>query len=207
MKERGILFRPEMMVALLAGKKTQTRRIIKPQPQIVENPVFVENDYGLPVWEWKKSCEMNHYALIHYCPYGQKGDVLWTRETIGFPKDGGEVIYRADGGFAELPDFAKAVLKKGKWTPAIHQKRIHSRAILLIKNIRVERLQDITEADALAEGFVSTAIEDQDGKDYCGSYARENFQSYIDQINGEGTWKANPWFWVIDFELMKGNQS
>lgn len=177
-KERGILFKPEMMVALLSGKKTQTRRLVSGTAlewlgDIGFDPAFV--------------CDKDN----HLCPYGYKGDILWTRESIGYPLDGGAVIYRADGGFATLPDFAKKVLKKGRWTPSIHQPKIYSRAKLLINDIRIERLQDITDENARAEGFEGVT----------------EFANYIDEINGLETWDNNLWVWVIDFELMKGIES
>ncbi len=182
MKETGILFRPEMIRAYFEGRKTQTRRVIKGEPTEVVTIVGRDNK---PNGEYVL-CFDGFNSVIQKrirCPYGNKGDVIWSRETIGYPRDGGPVIYRADGGWAESPDFAKNLLEDGKWTPAIHQPRCHSRASMVLSNVRAERLQDITEADAIAEGF----------------YFIYEFARYIDEINGKGTWECNPWVWVLEF--------
>lgn len=141
MKERPILFSGEMVRAILEGRKTQTRRVIKPQPDSARNSVFVKSGF-----ETKHGYEIK-------CPYGQPGDRLWVRETWGLwdtdPKDGPErakIFYRAT-------DENRRDLRYQRWRPSIHMPRWASRINLEITNIRIERVQDITEEDAKAEGL------------------------------------------------------
>lgn len=206
MKESGILFRPEMINAYFAGLKTQTRRLVKGVPKGWKFDGFNTEDAALfypPDISEKSMKELDKRDPRFKCPYGKAGDLIWSRETIGYPLDGGPVIYRADGGWAEAPDFAKKLLKKGKWTPAIHQPRAHSRASMILSSVSVERLQDISEADALAEGFAPIGIEtgqitSASGPVEIGS-SIASFAEYIDEINGKGTWDSNPWVWVLKF--------
>ena len=181
MKERPILFSAPMVRALLAGTKTQTRRIIKPQ-----HLAFFNQDAAAMLSDW------NERPL----PYGQPGDRLWVRETFGHFecnqhfKPGCNVYYRADGNCLELEP----------WRPSIHMPRWASRITLEITSVRVERLQDISEADAQAEGapFELGELE----RLILGAKAkyRSGFCRLWQSINGPGSWDANPWVWVVEFQ-------
>ncbi len=179
MKERPILFKGEMIRAILEGRKTQTRRVVKPQPDSVRKSVFVESGY-----------ETIHGYEIK-CPYGQVGDRLWVRET--FNSDWCDhVIYKADGGSAIDAGYKT----EPKWKPSIHMKRQYSRINLEITDIRIERLQDITEKDSQDEGVSLLNLGD------LGIETNKSaFRSLWDNINasmGYG-WSKNPWVWVVEF--------
>lgn len=195
MKERPILFNSEMVRAILDGRKTMTRRAVKPQP---------EQDTDCP-YHIGTGIE----RVARTCPYGKPGDRLWVRETWR-GKDWGysrpkEIIYRASNDFygnhretTTHPDV--------KWTPSIYMPRWASRITLEITNVRVERLQKINNADALAEGTPGAWVENSE---YPGGYEEnENkvhvffFRQLWDSINAKRgySWDANPWVWVIEFE-------
>ena len=208
MKERPILFSAPMVRAILDGRKTQTRRVVKPQP--ANGCIYQMNGARDKAVHWDgKGCFVpptpkseNHLLP---CPYGQHGDKLWVRETWqGFcrtsyeydewesmqsPKDRYEgnytPVYRADG--KNFPE---------KWFPAIHMPRKYCRIELVIKSVRVERLNSISDADALAEGV------DQTNTSLKG-YATERFKRFWESINNPGSWAQNPWVWVIEFERVK----
>lgn len=177
-----------MVRAILDGRKTQTRRVVKKipcacgvwdpteTPAIDERGHYMEGHSG--VW-WCECCLSDPIK----CPYGKPGDRLWVRETWGRLDINGTVEYRAD----ENP---KSV---GVWRPSIHMPRWASRITLEITGIRVERLQDISEDDARAEGV--TAIPLPGGK-RC--YVAE-FSNLWESINGDGSWNLNPWVWVVEF--------
>ena len=213
MKERPILFSAPMVRAILAGTKTQTRRILKPQPEAGANFFSVDvalnmagEPSGLAAW----FLDSNEGGLPPvFCPYGQPGDRLWVRETWLHIDDDGDkfdgmgtqTYYRASSMNPERDD---AYMKERglRWRPPIHMPRWASRITLEIVGVRVERLQDISEADAMAEGV---ALHD-DGKftdytsptGYAGN-AVSSYRSLWSSINGPGSWEANPWVWCIEF--------
>lgn len=189
MTERPILFSGAMVEAILAGRKTQTRRV-----------VTLKNEHGLPL----------HYSRIvdHSCPYGKKGDRLWVRETFRCVSVGeygiASVEYRADGKIVEIENTREAAdlwfdaYRDGeKWRPSIFMPRWASRIVLEIVNIRVERVQDISRADAIAEGMTepqrpySTAL-----------WQEEQYQELWNKINGPRGygWDVNPWVWVLEYK-------
>lgn len=185
--ERPILFSAPMIRALLAGTKTQTRRVVKPQP----------DEDGLArlagQWIWHDTSERTFR-----CPYGQPGERLWVRENFsgsiayerhGYPLKewGNKIWYWADGN-----------PQRGDWTkprPSIHMPRHLSRITLELTEVRVERLQDISEADALAEG-VANSLHLPGGR-----FANENYAHLWDAINGPGSWDANPFVWCVAFKM------
>jgi hypothetical protein len=202
MKERPILFNGVMVRAILDGNKTQTRRVVKPQPHFFgsmtnPNQPFKTLDFGL------------HCPIL--CPYGQPGDRLWVRETwleADAPRqpDGhGKAIYAADYADAERP--------KTRWTPSIHMPRWASRITLEVTGVRVERLQDISEADAKAEGSYlgrcacmsrhadKTPMDMMFNQTGCHIHGTE-FKALWKDINGADSWNANPWVWVIEFRRL-----
>lgn len=204
-KEKPILFSGEMVRAILEGRKTQTRRPLKPQPIPHETGGW---RYGK---KYRYACAggatpSDDLLLLHECPYGLPGDLLWVRETWAhierphtiensFFEDREEYIFAADNAnfFAD---------KIGKWRPSIHMPRAASRLTLEITNIRIERLLSITESDAIAEGVETwpdgnyKAYGKHAGKH---STARGSYFDLWNSINPENLVKQNPWVWVIEF--------
>ena len=205
MNSRPILFSAPMVRALLDGRKTQTRRVFKPERMtwdakgrytthamrggevvMTGSGPFLPNDW------------------LHYCPYGQPSDRLWVRETWSdnsathVPGINQRVYYRAD-----YPEGSyKSVLH---WHPSIHMPRWASRITLEITGVRVERLQDISEADAIAEGV---SYDPGEGGTYwvpglgCSSdTATGSYRLLWESINGPGSWGANPWVWLVEFNV------
>jgi hypothetical protein len=195
-----------MVLAILEGRKTQTRRSLNPQPDIVDvEPKFRKHTWAL----WSDSIPKYRNGLIVECPYGQPGDRLWVRETFQHffkGKEKGACIYLADAGTHRLNACSVEHAKKlwPRWTPSIFMPRWASRITLEIVNVRVERLQDISEEDAKSEGveFLSGLWRDYQLKtlDHFES-ARESYQSLWNSINGKKhPWKENPWVWVLTFK-------
>lgn len=186
-KERPILFSGPMVRALLDGGKTQTRRVVKARPDRNMGSRCVLQPHELAV-------EINR-GDYQNCPYGQPGDLLWVRETFTkiIGKSGGWIAteYRASLG--------DTLGIKKRWTPAIHMPRAASRITLEITGVRVERLQDISDDDAMAEGVdrTNTSIP---------GYAKERYRRLWESINGPGSWAANPWMWVIEFRRIEGGK-
>ena len=188
MKERPILFSAPMVRALLAGTKTQTRRELAPD-------LFVSGG-GAVVRMVSVGPATTGIQEVR-CPYGQPGDRLWVREAwriLGdspddtldmFDRD--DVQYRADDDQSYID----------KYRPSIHMPRRFSRITLEVTGVRVERLQDISIADAMAEGVVETNANLR-GLEPCMEW-RYAYEDLWRQINGPGSWDANPWVWVIEF--------
>mgnify|MGYP001451522500 CR=1 FL=1 len=192
MKETPILFSSEMVRAILDGRKTQTRRIINPQPKtIIKDP---RNRLPEAFWvdgeKWIK------------CRYGQPGDRLWVRERFfcndyRYPKGPinelkDALYYYADG----IPCF-EGEESLIRWKPSIYMPRWASRITLEIDEIRVERVQDITEDDAMAEGCEKLLMETRS--------ALNNFMNlwnFINSKRGYG-WDTNPWVWVVKFHRLE----
>lgn len=180
-----------MARAILAGRKTQTRRIVKLAD-------FGRSDTPGYLWTYRDRAGRMHDirltdALVaKCCPYGQPGDRLWVRETWadGHSYDGKRhFAYRADG--VELHP-------SRKWKPSIHMPRAASRITLEITGVRVERLQEISADDARAEGCPDKPVPgaEQASVD---AFAREWYADLWESINGPGSWYANPWVWVVEF--------
>jgi hypothetical protein len=225
-KERPMLFSAPMVRAILDGSKTQTRRIMKPQPEPCEHR-------GGHSWP-----SNNHQSMLHIedemqkwtglagdaCPYGDIGERIWVRETFckvdysgyGDPAEVW-VDYRATpkykashpAGWDNDPHNEDAL----KWKPSIHMPRWASRINLEITAVRVERLNDISEADACAEGIECEPCDQTVCfKNYMAEYwipawgdtidtaAILSFESLWESINGAGSWQENPWVWVIEFK-------
>lgn len=209
MKEIGLLFKPEMILAVERrnNPKTQTRRLVS-RPKWAASDCDIElGTNGRPYIVHTKT---NRLTEIR-CPYGSAHDHLWTRETwqhSNFPHGPYDarcdVFYRADylddvhGPDGELSPEGRYRF----WKPAIHQPRSASRRTLRNLGVRVERLQEISDADALAEGIYQ--LPDGGFKVARGwqeyDTAVDAYAAYIDHINGAGTWATNPWVWAIKFE-------
>ena len=183
-KERPILFSSDMVRAILEGRKFQTRRIVK--PDIAD---CIESNYPDPMNEIFVETDKGDIPLKYCCPYGEVGDVLWARETFAAPEDW-LIVYRADynDGECNLVDC---------WKPSIFMPRKYSRINLKIVDVRVERLQEITDLDSLAEGIEI----DEESKTYGAGWDRpsEAYKDLWDSINGNGAWNLNPFVWVIEF--------
>ena len=204
-KERPMLFSAPMVRALLDGSKTQTRRIVKPQP---DYPIIIATDPHTNRYQIGEREPVTEAALLRKCPYGQPGDRIWGRETFSDVYGAGgdedrrkkEVMYRANG---ETDPYVIG----GYWTPSIHMPRWASRILLETVSVRVERLKDCSEADALAEGVAIDRsgchfIDGANGRHVSpvGASAVEAFASLWESISGAGSWDANPWVWVIEFK-------
>lgn len=231
MRERPIIFSGPMVRAILEGRKTQTRRKLKADMADLLSPnasnIRVTN--GRVVCDWRGGV----YSLAVTCPYGAPGDRLWVRETwnLCLPElvVPGEFVKKGEGGYShqvvvygagqthdthpEHPEWGKM-----RWRPSIHMPRWASRITLEITGVRVERLQKISEEDAMAEG-----IERVGGPTSCNpwrnyqlgtpgemsmhcSFAARSFQtlwSTIHAADGPDGWAANPWCWVIEFKKLE----
>ncbi len=204
MNEKPILFNSEMVNAILSGRKTQTRRIMGNQPagQDLETVHVRHNDDFN--FQWYGNLGESSYFP---CPLGKPGDQLWVRETFaaGLCTES-TLAYRATHKTEDLEEGWGETIK---WTPSIHMPRWASRINLLITGVRVERLNDISEQDAISEGLECYV---DDGVPYYGPFNNGDcrpdvvFRGLWDSIYGqkEGeNWQANPWVWVINFERME----
>lgn len=205
MKERPIIFSAPMVRAILSGAKTQTRRVMK-----VRCHSICEGDDG-KLWPWSEDAELAE-DFWHPCPFGQPGDRLWVRETWKHIEGG--AIYDASGGTIDAFDpetiyRADRPNRYGPWMSPIHMPRWASRITLEITDVRVERLQDISEADAVAEGCKPIRPElVQDGLIVRpGRSAVEEFRLVWEQIHGGGSWEKNPWVWVIEFKKLEQQEA
>ena len=202
MAERGIIFSGDMVRAILDGRKSQTRRVMKPQSQDAPDGGYIDAYDGGPQWNWWTPggvlCNNRH---IWTCPYGVPGDRLYVREAFALtPK--GTPFYRAD-----LATCETGVLHvMGGWKPSIHMPKAHARIWLEIADVRVERVLDISNGDILAEGTPELPIEETDDpwENFYRAFSM-SFEQLWDSINGQRGygWDANPWVWVLDFKRIE----
>ena len=188
MKERPILFSAPMVRALLAGTKTQTRRIVK-----ARDLEWMDVHQGL-----------REPDNAERCPHGQPGgDRLYVRETWAAPHAYDHLPPRLIPKDARVHYAATEDRGGLLWRPSIHMPRWASRIILEVTSVRVELLQDISEADALADGISDTGalILDSAGNEQGGPIAE--YAVLWDQINGDGSWESNPWVWVVEFKAIE----
>lgn len=196
---RGIIFTGENVLKILRGEKTQTRRIIKPQPELD----------GKFYWCWGDAMsgfkEVGQFAkhLAMSCPYGKPGDMLWVREafiyepatycyeaSVSIPAVPASVVYRAD---AQDP-------RGGQWKSPLFMRKEYSRLTLEITDVRVQRLNEISEEDAGEEGFkgwyqpMHPDLGSTDGRTPV-----EEFAQKWNVINGAGSWESKPWVWALTF--------
>lgn len=204
MKERPVIFNGEMVRAIIDGRKTQTRRVIKNQRmgdcwsvKPAEVPLYERHSH-----DWWLPTGTKPYSALPVCPFGQGGDQLWVRETFmdltgtGIEATTGKFegfTYRADTPAGSYGDEVRKEYGL-KWTPSLHMPRKACRILLEITAVRVERLNDISESDARAEGVMPKpgAAERLVG----GKLA---FAELWASIYGHENWRANPWVWVIEF--------
>jgi hypothetical protein len=183
MRERPIIFSALMVRAILEGRKTVTRRVLK------------FNAAGRAAY-FGKQWHRDDPDITKGCPYGQSGDRLWVRETF-LQLAAGPFVYRADS------DSMMAL--SGPWHPSIHMPRQASRITLEVTGVRVERLDAISAVDAEAEGLRRFPFEDsfawalRDGDTSGYATPTGAFRNLWESINGAGSWNANPWVWVVEF--------
>lgn len=219
MKERPILFSAPMVRALLAGTKTQTRRVVKPQPtagmwedafkrlgthDATPTVTMTGPHGGIGVTRKGDQFKATAYVIPNIrCPYGQPSDRLWVRETWRahkafdlaapneLPKING-IHYEAD----EKPRF----WDYGKIRPSIHMPRWASRITLEITGVRVERLNEISEEDAKAEGCEPSKRVELNDRSPCYTAPYRDLWQTINGIDNPAAWERNPWVWVIEFK-------
>lgn len=206
-----MIFNGEMVRAILDGRKTQTRRIMKVQPSDGFHPTH--NGYDLDLnahWYTPGVVDKNGHLQPakkdvfgvadenegYTCPFGAVGDRIWVRETFSPVPDHEEpagcsaILYAVDGNGPY-----------GKWVPSIHMPRWASRLTLEITCVRVERLRDLSEDDAKSEGITPPSGGVLPGWEY-----RINFRDLWMSIYGADNWEANPWVWVIEFKVVPNVQ-
>lgn len=233
MKEYPIIFSPEMVKAILEGRKSVTRRVIKPQPDengvgyMKHAPLLWDSIFREPWSPWKWDTEEGE-RIYKNCHYGEPGDVLWVREN--WTQNGLNYYrYQADwldtkpgesNGTFTNPSVPEKF--RGKWKPSIHMPRVAARILLRVTDVRVERLQDICANDAIAEGIETYTHANGDivyncyqcddkghigGQNMCDDGGFKNhllsFASLWTNINGYESWNSNPWVWVVAFEVIK----
>jgi hypothetical protein len=239
---KPILFSTPMVRALLDGRKTQTRRIVKPQPinrqRVIEGLAHVT--HGMDPKDdgavWYVADGINPGTEIR-CPYGSPGDLFWVRESVyiwgrwvangktktGKPERRFEALGRHVKYEGDDPPLATVATHdaRGSWNkrPSIHMPRSACRLVLRVTEVRVQRLQEISEADAIAEGaddidgeridseryIKASFLEMTAGKNHGCAFAqrrRAAFWHLWDQINGKGSWASNPWVWTVTFEVV-----
>lgn len=218
MPDRPIIFSAPMVRALLEGRKTQTRRELKPLPEVeradyVMWPVY---DHVRGRFQRCGSSPLPDRAAL-YAP----GDRLWVREghVFGYELDDNQrpigerkVWYRAtDSRLTWYDDDAEATLDNPPWRSPIHMPRWASRLTLIVTQVRVQRLQQISEEDARAEGIEGSPINDLHWKDYqrldqwIVADPRRSFASLWNSLHGPAAWDANPWVAAITFTVEKRN--
>lgn len=212
MKHTPILFSTPMVEAILEGRKTMTRRTLKKQPNengvsFMKNPPLDWEQVYKEQWKpWKIETEEGESISLN-CPYGQIGDVLWVRETWqpNSTPTGWPFHYKAKNDTFNQPE-------NEKWKPSIFMPKAACRIFLEITDVRVERLQDITEHDAVAEGVEKVGnIFLWTYKNYLLKSSRydrqysalESFQTLWQSINGKDSWEANPFVWVVEFKRIE----
>lgn len=210
MKERPILFSGPMVRAILEGRKTQTRREVKfnHKPWLEPLPHIEYARDGNPIWlsaePSKEIRDSDYFDKGYPCPYGKPGDRLWVRETWG-ESSLGKAIYRASTEEVERIAAEERWVSSPRWRPSIHMPRWASRITLELTDVRVERLQEISDRDAEAEGVggmrdmrFAAALGNITSPAY-----RLNFIDLWESINGKGSWNLNPWVWVLEFRRLE----
>jgi hypothetical protein len=191
MKLRPILFSTAMVQAILEGRKTQTRRVVKPQPRNGTEERFY-----------------NEEQPTYLCPYGQPGDILWVLESWT------PIVNAGQDGF-NLYGYKTDALVGVKWKPSIYMPFAAARIFLRIKAVRVERLQDITEEDAIYEGIGRFTKDNTiykygiDGLPWVIMERKPSlaFARLWQSINGPESWAANPWVWVLEFQRVSREEA
>lgn len=224
MADIPILFSAPMVRALLAGRKTQTRRILKPQPQtfkVVEDGVEQECEVAIAhlAGDRRPRLRVGCAITVQEIPYA-KGDRLWVRETHALVP---ATAYRHSHGVQHTVNpadtYEAAIYREGfdrssggiRWRPSIFLHRWASRLTLIVTDVRLQRLQDITEADAVAEGieWVTRTSSGEFYRNYqnpgCPMMPYGSFRSLWEHLNGTEAWAANPWVAAVTFTVHYAN--
>ena len=221
-KERPIVFSGEMVKAILAGRKTMSRRIIKEQPM---QPCYQSGDWYADLYKggykdnsnwflWGKRGTKIEHKLGHgfgKCPYGKKGDRLYVKEAYrlehAFDDDKpsevyySPVLYLADNSVGNMtPTDGTNGFVYGRYRHARFMPKKFARIWLEITNVRVERLHEITTQDITDEGVMSNKGYRTRGKRW-DAFQRIAFQAVWGSIHGQNAWEINPWVWVVEFKL------
>ena len=239
---KGIKFNDDMVRAILEGRKTQTRRPLKPQPEINGDRINFSFRKGASHLNLPFPCS-DYSLVIRECPFGKVGDLLWARETFCLehqveedqppPFDDSRPIrwefagmesdpegadmwvqphYRATDPTPELSYEDSGGEPTVRWKPSIHMPRWASRITLEITDIRIERVQEITEHEAIKEGVLDhrfngyESISEEEIRDLLNGSPKYAFRCLWDSLyvkKGLG-WYANPWVWVIGFRRVEG---
>lgn len=227
MAVKPILFSAPMVRALLAGTKSQTRRILKPQPVADGDGIWRWEAFGAGVFGARDG-ELAEFAA-DLTPYAV-GDVLWVRETwahyqtvnhvrrthggafsevsdglAGYRADGHDTIedFRSHIRLMSGSDLEEVVINGDRWRHARFMPRWASRLTLVVTDVRVQRLQDISEEDAIAEGVGAVSVAEVPRPSAWS--ARHDFSRIWSRINGDGSWEANPWIAAYTFETYQMN--
>ncbi len=215
---KGILFKPDMIKAIVEGRKTQTRRVIKPQPYVEEttpSSLQTMGDWNLLIQiEKNLQCE-EYFAWSTFCRENaryQVGEVVYIKEA--FWEDSGDIYFKMD--FPNFPNDmpTNMFFEKGKWKSPLFLPEIFARDFLQIVDVRAERLQEITEIDAIAEGIqVMQGTHQSFARNTFGRLeltgapepytARYHYEALWDSINKEYPWASNCWVWRYEFERIK----
>ncbi len=221
MKERGVIFNGEMVRAILHGRKTQTRRIVKGTDGAVKfcKEWDINGEEIFVVLGEKDHTGMNPVLGALSCPFGAVGDRIWVREAFrvhSLATDVATLAYKAserNSWTEQTHRVPVAVCNKPatpeKWTPSLHMPRWASRILLEITDVRVERLNAISEEDARAEGIIDGGCLNCGEPEPCGCAnpepdATDAFAYLWQSIYGQESWNADPWVWVISFERVEG---
>lgn len=207
-----------MVRARRAGIKTMTRRAVRDLHPDCVSAREIRDVYG--AIDWKFYDQFDRLTQATRCPYGQPGDLLWVKETffawgrwetrfnakksrdewhfVDMTLECGHAyMYAADD---QQPDKLGGVTPQWWMRPAIFMPRVASRGLDEIVSVRAERLQDLSEADAIAEGCEPNYLP---GRAYLDEPYKSGYVSLWQGINGHGSWKANPWVWVVTFRVLK----
>ncbi|WP_159196294.1 hypothetical protein [Klebsiella pneumoniae] len=221
MKERGVIFNGEMVRAILHGRKTQTRRIVKGTDGAVKfcKEWDINGEEIFVVLGEKDHTGMNPVLGALSCPFGAVGDRIWVREAFrvhSLATDVATLAYKAserNSWTEQTHRVPVAVCNKPatpeKWTPSLHMPRWASRILLEITDVRVERLNAISEEDARAEGIIDGGCLNCGEPEPCGCAnpepdATDVFAYLWQSIYGQESWNADPWVWVIEFKRVEG---
>ncbi|MFG1599486.1 ASCH domain-containing protein [Klebsiella quasipneumoniae] len=222
MKERGMIFNSEMVRAILSNRKTQTRRVMKVQPESNQLGLLLitdstkRSDIGKYHWAESNATGNHVRSKLFSCPFGAVGDRIWVRETFNsfwVTDEEIEEILEDISKAADLCDYKADYPDSSQpaegWTPSIHMPRWASRILLEITDVRVERLNAISEEDARAEGIIDGGCLNCGEPEPCGCAnaepdATDAFAYLWQSIYGQESWNANPWVWVISFKRVEG---
>jgi hypothetical protein len=217
-KEIPILMSSPMVQAIIEGCKTMTRRIVEPQPEVYGCSAKWKRYISKAPKEWSDQLHLTTF-LSDKSPYGKPGDILWVRESFNVEQypvapegDHDELLYYYRATENKYPDM--------KWRPSTHMPKVAARIWLEVTDVRIQRLQDISEQDAIAEGimfYIDEHWKRPRYKDYLADasgyghpdhdyptvgIAVTSFSTLWCKINGEKSWYLNPWVWVLSFNVL-----